>query len=282
MIGLVLAGVYLGHVKVHRADPNRIPPVWTPLVTEIFYKRRAAEVLLDTVLIVICFYGAYLLRFDGTLPLSTQQAVIVSLPLIVPSCLALYFMASYRGQWRLISISDVPSYALGVLGGAALSLAIVTLVTRFPDGHSRSAYVIFGLLAFVTIVGSRLSFRLVDSVFAHNKSDAEHNGRKLVLIYGAARAGKILHDEITSNPEMREYIVVGFVDNDPVSTAEGSAEYPLRANWNGYSRLGTVHLKFGSLQGLFQNTARPRIGQKLERYGDGSACTPPHGDPYSF
>lgn len=215
VIVLILSGVYLGHVKVQKADPGRMPPAWTPLVTELLYKRRAAEVLLDTVLIVICFYGAYLLRFDGVLPSPTEQAVMVALPLIVPSCLTVYFLAGvYRGQWRLISVSDVPSYAFGVFGGAALSLAVVTFITRFPDGHSRSAYIIFGLLAFVAVVGSRLSFRLLDSVFAHNRSDAGHNGRKLVLIYGAARAGKILHDEITSNPELKGYSVIGFIDND--------------------------------------------------------------------
>src|SRR5215831_5120840 len=93
VIVLVLSGVYLGHVKVQRADPNRMPPAWTPLVTMLFYKRRAAEVLLDTVLIVICFYGAYLLRFDGVLNSSTKQAVMVALPIILPSCLMVYFLA---------------------------------------------------------------------------------------------------------------------------------------------------------------------------------------------
>ncbi len=216
VIVLVLSGVYLGYVKVQTADPSSMPPAWTPLVTELFYKRSAAEVLLDTVLIVICFYAAYLLRFDGLLSSSTKQAVVVGLPLVVTSCLTAYFLAGiYRGQWRLISVSDVPSYALGVFGGAALSLAVVTLVTRFATGHSRSAYIIFGLLAFLAIVGSRLSFRLLDSVLAHNGSDAKREGQTPVLIYGAARAGKILHDEITSNPELTGYVIVGFIDDDP-------------------------------------------------------------------
>jgi UDP-GlcNAc:undecaprenyl-phosphate GlcNAc-1-phosphate transferase len=234
VIVLILSGVYLGHVKVQRADSSKVPPAWTPLVTELFYKRRAAEVLLDTVLVAICFYGAYLLRFDGELPSATQEALMVSLPLVVPSCLTMYFLAGiYRGQWRLVSVSDLPSYAFGVFGGAALSLAVVTLVTRFPSGHSRSAYAIFALLVLLTIVGSRLSFRLFDSVFAHNKSDAKHNGRKLVLIYGAARAGKILHDEIASNPDFKGYIVVGFIDHNPELTGHRLCGVPVKkeAEW---------------------------------------------------
>jgi FlaA1/EpsC-like NDP-sugar epimerase len=101
-------------------------------------------------------------------------------------------------------------------------------VTRFPDGHSRSAYVIFGLLAFVAVVGSRLSFRLLDSVFAHHLSDSRDNGRKVVLIYGAARAGKILHDEITSNPDLRSYSVIGFVDNAPELNGRRLCGIPVR------------------------------------------------------
>jgi UDP-GlcNAc:undecaprenyl-phosphate GlcNAc-1-phosphate transferase len=229
VIMLILSGVYLGHVKVQRTETATLSPAWTPLVTELFYKRRAAEVLLDTVLLVITFYGAYLLRFDGVLTPRTAQAVVAALPLIVATCLTVFFLAGiYRGQWRLISVSDLPSYAYGVLGGAALSLAVVTFVTRFPEGHSRSAYVIFGLLAFVAVVGSRLSFRLLDSVFAHHLSESGHNGRKVVLIYGAARAGKILHDEITSNPELRSYSVIGFVDNAPELNGRRLCGIPVR------------------------------------------------------
>ena len=240
VIVLILSGVYLGHVKVQRANPSKVPPAWTPLVTEILYKRRAAEVLLDMVLVTICFYGAYLLRFDGDLPSATEQALMASLPLIIPSCLTMYFLAGiYRGQWRLVSVSDLPTYVFGVFGGAALSLAVVTIVTPFPSGHSRSAYAIFALLVLLTIVGSRLSFRLLDSVLAHNMSDARHNGRKLVLIYGAARAGKILHDEIASNPEFKDHIVVGFIDHNPALTGHRLCGVPvktesewLRKTWN--------------------------------------------------
>jgi FlaA1/EpsC-like NDP-sugar epimerase len=137
-------------------------------------------------------------------------------PLVVGSCLLAFFLAGiYRGQWRLISVSDVPSYALGVFGGVTLSLAVVTLITRFESGHSRSAYIIFGLLVFVALVGSRLSFRLLDSVLLQNVSDTKPGGRKPVLIYGAGKAGKLLSEEFMCNPQMKDYILLGFVDDDP-------------------------------------------------------------------
>lgn len=215
-IVLTLTGVYLGHAKVETAEQNRLPPAWTPLVTEIFYKRRAAEVLLDTMLIVICFYVAYLLRFEGTLSRVTENAIVFSLPMVVASCLVMFYVAGiYRGQWHLISVSDLPSYALGVFGGVSLSLAGVTIITRFDAGHSRSAFIIFGVLAFLAVTGSRLSFRLLDSLFHNNTSRGNRETRKPILIFGAGRTGKVIQEEITFNPAFKEYVVTGFLDDDP-------------------------------------------------------------------
>lgn len=233
VLTLILSGVYLGHVKVQIAEPNRLPPAWTPLVSEILYKRRAAEVLLDTVLIGLCFYGAYLLRFEGMLSEPTRHALIVAFPIVVASCLVVFFLAGiYRGQWRLISVSDLPAYGLGVAGGAALSLAVVTLVTRFDVGHSRSAYIIFALLVFIALVGSRLSFRLFDALL-QNGSHRGHGDRTPVLIYGAGKAGKLLHEEIVSNPLMSGYAAVGFVDDDPYRVGRNLCGIPVKnqAEW---------------------------------------------------
>lgn len=213
---LTLTGVYLGHVKVQTAPLGRVPPTWTPLVSHLLYKRHTAEVLLDTVLIVLCFYSAYLLRFEGMLAPSTALAMVHSLPLVVASCLLAFSLAGiYCGQWRLMAVSDVPRYAMGVGGGTVLSLATVTLLTRFASGHSRSAYIIFGVLLVLAVMGTRLSFRLLDALLSQRSPGLTSANHKPVLIYGAGKAGKLLHEESVSNPQMREYAVVGFVDDDP-------------------------------------------------------------------
>jgi FlaA1/EpsC-like NDP-sugar epimerase len=50
-----------------------------------------------------------------------------------------------------------------------------------------------------------------------------------VLIYGAAKAGKILHEEMTSNPEFSErYCAVGFVDDDPNWTGRNLCGIPIK------------------------------------------------------
>lgn len=235
---LVLTGVYLGHVKVQVAKPGQRPPAWTPIVSELLYKRRAAEVILDTILIVISFFGAYLLRFEGELTGTVQHAMVRSLPLVVASCLAIFALSGiYRGQWNLISVSDIPRYALSVAGGTALSLAVVTLVTRFGAGLSRSAYIIFSLLLFFALVGARLSFRLLDSFFHLQRSKTSGSDQNRVLIYGAGSVGKMLYEIVTRKPDMKGYItvdtpedftIVGFIDDDPKKAGRQLCGLPVR------------------------------------------------------
>lgn len=232
---LVLSGVYLGHVKVRRKVNDQLPPSWTPLIADFLYKRHAAEILLDMFLSILCFYAAHLLRFEGTLYPYIEKAMHQALPIVVPcSLLSLFVAGVYRGQWRLLSVPDVPAYALGVVGGTALSLAVITLFTRFNLGFSRSAYIIYGVLFFVTLLGSRLSFRLFDVLSQKQAVGTMKKGAQtLVLIYGAGKGGKLLFDEILFNPKMAEYKVIGFIDDDPNKIGRNLCGLPIKnkAQW---------------------------------------------------
>ena len=233
---LVLTGVYLGRVKVQTADADRLPPVWTPLVSNLLYKRHAAEVLFDTMLVVICLYGAYLLRYEGTIPPVTMRAFTAALPLTVASCLVVFLlMGIYRGRWRLISVADVPCYVIGVVGGTLLSFGVITLISPFANELSRSAQVVFGLLLLLGMVGTRLSFRLLDALFVWHRAAGASSPRQPVLIYGAGRGGKLLHEEVTSNPEMQSYAVIGFIDDDLQQTGRSLCGVPVK-NGNAWLR----------------------------------------------
>ena len=215
--GLVLAliGVYLGQVKVQTSNPNINSPAWTPLVSKILYKRHVAELLVDLILVVICFHGAYLLRFGGDLQKVNSEAVLNSLPIVVASCLVCFFLTgAYRGQWKLISVAEVPHYIMGTICGTALSFLLVMLIYGFREGHSHSAFIVFGFLVFVAQVGLRLSFRVFDSFLAQ-KGSFNSSGKINVLIYGAGKAGKLLFEEIVSNDQMKDYVIAGFIDDNP-------------------------------------------------------------------
>jgi UDP-GlcNAc:undecaprenyl-phosphate/decaprenyl-phosphate GlcNAc-1-phosphate transferase len=215
---LIFAGIYLARVKI-RAVPfeQSRSNNWTSLVTNIMHKKQAATVMLDMIIIIICFYTSYLLRFEGTISGGIQEAVFKSIPVVVSSTLLINFIAGiYRNRWVLFSMADLPIYMVSSIGAALLSLALITILTRFAPGHSRSAYIIFGFLLFIGQVGSRLSFQLFDillkkSFFRRNGS----NNSKPILIYGAGKAGKLLFEEILDNSSMKSFYVAGFVDDDP-------------------------------------------------------------------
>jgi FlaA1/EpsC-like NDP-sugar epimerase len=88
-------------------------------------------------------------------------------------------------------------------------------VTRFEGEYSRSAFIIFGLLVFVTQLGSRLSFRLFDHILIPSGPNNGASNLKPILIYGAGKAGKLLCEEVLYNPSLKEYAVVGFMDDNP-------------------------------------------------------------------
>jgi UDP-GlcNAc:undecaprenyl-phosphate/decaprenyl-phosphate GlcNAc-1-phosphate transferase len=226
---LILSGVYLGHVKVKKLNQDRITPAWTPLLSNLLYKRHAAEIVLDTFLSILCFYAAHLLRFEGKLFPDIESAMLQAIPIIVPcSLLALFVAGIYRGQWRLISVTDLPAFGLGVAGGTVLGLAIITLFTRFSLAFSRSAYIIYGILYFLALLGSRLSFRLFDVISQKQSASASRKFRKPVLIYGAGKGGKLLFEEIMSNPRMADYTVIGFMDDDPNKSGRQLCGRPIR------------------------------------------------------
>lgn len=246
IVAMILVGVYLGHVKLKDVDLRAPPPVWTPVVTEILFKRRAAEVILDVILIVVTFYVAYFLRFDGSLSKETVEAFSVSLPLVVASCISSFFMAGiYRGQWRLISVQDVSTYLIGVSVGVTVSIAIVALVTRFDQGHSRSAFLIFGALLLLALLGSRLSFRMLDNLVSRRGIAVHRPGAISVLIYGAGSAGKLLFDTTPRTPSARREHIIGFIDDNPKMFNKKLCGLPVRspADWEGKRNLGTHKLE---------------------------------------
>jgi FlaA1/EpsC-like NDP-sugar epimerase len=158
--------------------------------------------------------------------------MLQALPLVVSGCLLACFCAGiYGGMWRLLSVSELPRYAMGVGSGTVLSLAVVTLVTRFDNGHSRSAYIIFGILLYLALVGSRLSFRLLDALFLRPKAWNIAVQQEPVLIYGAGRAGKRLYEEVTFHPQLHGHIVVGFIDDDPHRVGRKLCGVPVKDGW---------------------------------------------------
>ncbi|MCL4457642.1 MAG: hypothetical protein M1147_01310 [Nitrospirae bacterium] len=212
IILLCFIGIYLGKVKVYPEPSNpEQRNGWTPLVSHWFYKRHAGEVILDIILIAVSYYIAYLLRFEGSLK-GQATNYMQSLPIIVASCMGSFFVQGiYRGIWHFISINDIGRYVKGVILGNGIGILIIVALYRF-EGYSRTVFIIFSVLLFLLMIGSRLFFRILDNITTGQRT---YFNKTKVLIYGAGQAGKLLLEESARNHLYKDYSIIGFIDDDP-------------------------------------------------------------------
>lgn len=210
VISLVLFGVYLGKVKVYREPINgKRRGHWTPIVSELLYKRHAAEMLLDITMVTCSYYLAYLLRFEYALR-DNFVYYTHSVPLVIASCVVSFLTHGiYAKIWKFISIRDCFIFLKSSIVGTVAAVLLTTIIYGF-DGYSITVFVIFNILLFLFLIGSRLFFRVIDTFLGKNRGD---EGRR-ILIYGAGEGGNVLCKEVYRNPVYKNYKIVAFIDDD--------------------------------------------------------------------
>jgi UDP-GlcNAc:undecaprenyl-phosphate GlcNAc-1-phosphate transferase len=209
---LTLLGVYLAGVKVYDEDEVKLArekPLFAFLV-DLSYKRRIFEVSLDLVLIVLAYYGAYVLRFGPMESNGVWRVFLRTLPVLLFFKMAMFLvMGIYRGIWRYTSVDDLVVFAKAVALGSVASLLAILFAFRF-EGVSRTVFIVDAIILFMLLAGSRMAFRLFRRLLPTQVSS---DGCR-VLIYGAGDGGELLLREMQNNREL-QYAPVGFVDDDP-------------------------------------------------------------------
>lgn len=213
-IVLAIVGVYLSKVKVYEESEEDLATrdnAVFAFIVNVSYKRRIFEVFLDTFLITLSYYGAYVLINGPIESTSNWDLFINTLPLLIVLKLFAFLAAGvYRGLWRYTSIADFITFTKGVILGSALSVVAILLLYRFKD-FSRAVFVLDGIILLLAIVGSRLAFRLFREMIPLGYAG---DGRR-VLIYGAGDGGEMLLRELRQNA-LLNYRPVGFIDDDPL------------------------------------------------------------------
>jgi UDP-GlcNAc:undecaprenyl-phosphate GlcNAc-1-phosphate transferase len=212
-LGVLFLGLYLEGVRVYA--PGDVPAGGTVIriLADLTYKRRIFEVLLDVILVVLAYYGAYLLRWDGTLP-GEQLAIFGrTLVLVIPIQIACLLLGGlYRGLWRYAGVDDAVTIGKSVLVAAAASgIVILALYHTTPHGPSRGVLVLDAILLLLFIGVSRLAFRLL-RVLVVGGARGGATGQPM-LIYGAGDGGELLAREILNNAGYG-YAPIGFIDDD--------------------------------------------------------------------
>jgi UDP-GlcNAc:undecaprenyl-phosphate GlcNAc-1-phosphate transferase len=215
---LTLLGVYLAGVKVYDETEEALAAGENSLyafLIDLSYKRRIFEVLLDVILILLAYWGAYAVKFGALSGSAAWRLFLRTLPVLVFVKMASFLvMGVYRGIWRYTSLDDLIVFAKAVVLSSVLSVLAVLFAFRF-EGFSRTVFIIDGILMFMFLAGSRLAFRLFRQVIPVARSS---EGRR-VLIYGAGDGGELLLRELLNNRALK-YSPVGFIDDDPAKSGK--------------------------------------------------------------
>jgi len=168
--------------------------------------------MLDAVLILMLFPAAYYLRMDLQMGPQEMDAIRRSAPVLLFSILASgLLLGTYAVPWAHASSLDYLRQAAASATGIFLALAAVTLATRFDEGYSRSAFLIFGVL-FVAAQGIGRLFQELGMKVALRV--VKPSSRIPVLVYGAGKRGRMLAEACGTVPELSAYRVVAFFDDN--------------------------------------------------------------------
>lgn len=170
--------------------------------------RRLIIVLFDLAFISASYLGAFMIRYGG-LPPSARAQVFFEGPLLACVQMGCFMLSGLYGRsYRHAGITDL----LAALKTLAIALTLSWLAVLFAE-HLRppslSLAILDAYLLATLIIGSRLSFRILDYLFSTGRT-ATHR----VVIYGAGNGGVAALREIRSNPALG-MDAIAFLDDDP-------------------------------------------------------------------
>ncbi len=184
-----------------------------------FFKKTAKTRILffltvDILLIVFSVWLAFLLRFDGKVPieqvLNLKNLIGLALVFSLP---AFYFLKLYSFSWSYVSTQELISLFKASIISFALSGAGILIFRDLPrfSGFPRSTLFISYFLIFFFCGTIRLSKRLYTQTFqTKSKGDKERT-----LIVGAGDAGEQILRSISSS-KSSPYLPIGFIDDNPI------------------------------------------------------------------
>jgi UDP-GlcNAc:undecaprenyl-phosphate GlcNAc-1-phosphate transferase len=221
---LMLIGVFLARVPAYNAEDFAAlqKSSFAPFLQDLAFKWHAGQVLLDLVLITVCYYAGYRLYFDGPELYNFLPYFTASLPIVLGcKVAALYVSGLYQRSWQTFGLRDLSAVIRGVGLGSLLSVLAAAYLYRL-EGFSRVGFVLDGLLLTIAIIATRASFRTMNLV-----ASTRNKRNRRVLVYGAGAFGQLLVREMRANAAWKMNPVV-FVDDDPTKASRWIGGVPVR------------------------------------------------------
>ena len=260
---LVLLGIYLARIPAYDAEDFIAlqKSSFAPFLKDLAFRWHAAEVMLDFILIAVCYYLAYRLRFEGEDLDNFLPYFTASLPIVVGCKLAaLYASGLYQRSWNTFGLRDLTAVARGVGLGSLLSVLTAAYLYRL-EGFSRVAFLLDAILLGLAIVATRASFRAMNLVAAIRSKRSRR-----VIVYGAGQFGQTLVREMRANNQWNMN-PVAFIDDDPMKARRWIMGVPVRGNIDELERameqygVDEVILSSPAINGNVEHRIREVCGQ---------------------
>src|SRR5580765_6848712 len=161
-------------------------------------------------LVLACYAGALLLRFDGAVPASAWSAFrALALPFVALSLIGFLAAGLYHGSWRYAGTASLFQVLQGVTL-STLALAALTWLAPAARPFSWSQIALTWLLELVSLGGARIAWRLMREGGA-----TASTGALPTLVIGAGPAGVHLLQDLRSGAAGGERLrAVGILDED--------------------------------------------------------------------
>ncbi|MGH2372897.1 MAG: SDR family NAD(P)-dependent oxidoreductase [bacterium] len=171
----------------------------------------------DLTVWVLALVGAFLIRFDGSIPLRYLRHIPLLLLLFIPIKAVWHWaFRLYRVSWRSVGLSEL----LGVFKAAGAALLTISaglvLLRSFAAYYSfpRSVLAIDFVLAMCGVGLIRVSGRIWKMYADERRGRRTGRVSPRLLVVGAGAAGIRLVQAMAESPH-NGYQPVGFVDDDP-------------------------------------------------------------------
>ena len=172
--------------------------------------RRLAIIVIQTLLIPLAYYFAFLLRFDFQDTEFWNDVYFKTVPLLIVSRLIFFYYSNlFSGWWRYVDFEDIVKIGNAVVFSSLLFIACVVFIFGFK-GFPRSILFIDPLLMFLSLCGIRMIARTLRQKIEQHKT---RGTARRVLIMGAGNTGVTVLKEIKSSSVLN-LVPVGFVDDD--------------------------------------------------------------------
>ena len=152
------------------------------LAADFKYKRVVLWVIVDTLTILLAWYGAFFLRFSGTPEWLVQQEVFTRSAPIAVACvlLGLFARGLYRTDWQHFSAHEIRD----IVGGAVLGLSAclgILLASRLATTWTFGLAVVALGATVLMLAGSRLLVRGLADALLHRPIAPERDRKSTRL-----------------------------------------------------------------------------------------------------